>query len=260
MTSITKHRGSRAALLLGCVLISPALFPEGAKTFAKERALIERIDRAMSPESYTSTMAMENRTGPDKATVTENVAYRSGPRMLVLVRKPSIQRGQALLRDGDDMWLYLPASRKLSRVGSKEKSFGSEASNADLIRTDFAADYDIVGSSMEAEVSSPLLCIELKARRKSVAYDRVLYWIDEGAERPQKREYYALSGKLLKTMTFSDFAERDGRIVPTTIRIVNELNPSRETTIRILSMDSKTPVSENRFNAAWLESGATTEE
>ena len=54
---------------------------------------------------------------------------------------------------------------------------GGEASNADLIRTAMADDYNPVYQG--EEVMARVVChkLELTAKKRTVAYDRVIYWI-----------------------------------------------------------------------------------
>lgn len=116
---------------------------------------------------------------------------------------------------------YLPRSKKVMRIGAKDASMGGEASNADVMRTTMADDYHPV--YLGEEVMEGVVChkLELTAKRRTVAYDKVIYWIDKGKEIPVRREYYALSGKKLRTMYFQDVKVLGGLERPSRIRIEN---------------------------------------
>lgn len=53
-----------------------------------------------------------------------------------------------------------------------------------------------------------------------MTYARVRYWVAEADKRPLKAEFYALSGRLLKTALYEDFRQMAGQLRPT--RLVME--------------------------------------
>jgi hypothetical protein len=62
--------------------------------------------------------------------------------------------------------------------------------------------------------------LELKAVDRTVTYDKVVLWVNKNTERPHKAEFYALSGRLLKTCRYQNYKEAAGGIRPT--RLVME--------------------------------------
>ena len=62
--------------------------------------------------------------------------------------------------------------------------------------------------------------LDLAAADRGVTYARVKYWVAEKNGRPLQAEFYALSGRLLKTARYEDFREIGGRVRPT--RLVME--------------------------------------
>ncbi len=163
-------------------------------------ALLERTDRNNAPEEYESYMIMRNYKLDGNMVENETHCYRKGDFIAVIFTSPAIQQGQVFLRNEDDMWMYLPRSRKLTRIGAKDQSAGGEASNTDILRLDLVDDYN--ASYLGQEMVDGVMCykLELTAKNRTIAYDRVLYWISVDRELPVKREYYALSGMKIKTM------------------------------------------------------------
>jgi outer membrane lipoprotein-sorting protein len=182
------------------------------------RQLLVRTDNNYEPPQYEALMLMRNHR-PEQETQANKVRIlRKDDKMLVIFLEPPSQRGQVFIRDGDDMWMYLPRSKKVMRIGAKDASMGGEASNADIMRTALAEDYDPV--YLGEEVVDGVTCykLELTAKRRTVAYDKVIYWIGKEKENPVRREYYALSGKKLRTMYFKDLRllgglERPARVI-----------------------------------------------
>jgi len=73
---------------------------------------------------------------------------------------------------------------------------------------------------MDAIEGEAYYVIELKAVDRSVTYDKVIYWVNKTNDRPFKAEFYALSGRLLKTCRYQNYREVAGVVRPT--RLVME--------------------------------------
>ncbi|MGI6650390.1 MAG: outer membrane lipoprotein-sorting protein [Firmicutes bacterium] len=194
----------------------------GAEGLAEEaRQLLIRTDRNCEPEEYEGVMLIRNYRPGQEPQENKVQMRRKGDKMLIIFVEPPSQRGQVFIRDGDDMWMYLPRSKKVMRVGTKDAFMGGEASNADLMRTAMADDYNPVYQG--EEVMAGVVChkLELTAKKRTVAYDRVIYWIAKEDEIPVRRDYYALSGKKLRVMYFEDVKILGGIKRPARIRIEN---------------------------------------
>ena len=77
------------------------------------------------------------------------------------------------LRQGDNMWMYLPSVGKPMRITSLQSVTGGVFNNADIMRLDYAVEYDV--KSMEEKGDSYLL--DLKAKTGEVAYDKLKMWV-----------------------------------------------------------------------------------
>jgi outer membrane lipoprotein-sorting protein len=120
------------------------------------------------------------------------------------------EKGQHLLMLGDDMWIYLPDTSRPVRITPLERLSG-DASNGDVARTNYAADYTPVYMRTERAGADDCYVLNLTARRKGATYQRILYWVRVQDDRPVKAEFYLTSGKLIKSATFDDFLSVGGR-------------------------------------------------
>ncbi len=120
------------------------------------------------------------------------------------------EKGEHLLMLGDDMWVYLPDTSRPVRITPLERLSG-DASNGDVARTNYAADYS--PTYLRTEKSGPDKCyvLDLAAKRKGATYQRILYWLRVEDDRPVKAEFYLTSGKLIKSASFDEFSNVDGR-------------------------------------------------
>ena len=120
------------------------------------------------------------------------------------------EKGQHLLMLGDDMWVYLPDTSRPVRITPLERLSG-DASNGDVARTNYAADYLPVYVRTEKAGADDCYVLNLTAKRKGATYQRILYWVRVQDERPVKAEFYLTSGKLVKSATFDEFLTVEGR-------------------------------------------------
>lgn len=189
------------ALLL-CLVALPALALDGA-------AILKKVDRNLEPESYEMLRKLINiePDGKKKEFVLYSVK-KGRDKVVALFLAPQSDKGRATLRQGDNMWLYIPEVGKPMRITSLQSVTGGVFNNADILRIDYAAEYDV--EAVEEEKDRYLL--KLKARTGEVAYDRLKMWVDKKALLPIDIECYAASGMLIKTLRFKDTKDFGGGI------------------------------------------------
>jgi outer membrane lipoprotein-sorting protein len=122
------------------------------------------------------------------------------------------EKGEHLLMLGDDMWIYLPDTSRPVRITPLERLTG-DASNGDVARTNYAADYSAVYLRTEKVGDVECHVLELTARRKGATYQKIIYWIRAEDARPVKAEFYLTSGKHIKSATFDDYSLVDGHML-----------------------------------------------
>jgi hypothetical protein len=86
-----------------------------------------------------------------------------------------------------------------------------DASNGDVARTNYAADYTPTYLRTEKSGADTCYVLDLAARRKGATYQRILYWVRAQDDRPVKAEFYLTSGKRIKSASFDDFVTVQGR-------------------------------------------------
>jgi outer membrane lipoprotein-sorting protein len=220
---------------------------------AAVKALVTRVDKQTHPDQYEAFITMKNYK-PDRPTTTNRLrVLRKGNKMLAIILSPAIQKNQVFIRNGDDMWMFLPKSGKTMRIAAKDRSMGGEASNTDLLRVDLALDY--TGKYLGEEETEGRLCykLELSAIKRTVAYDKVLYWIAKNGELPVKLEYYSLSGKRLKILYCRDYKEFGKRMINSISVIVNEENNEFKTEVILESMNENVNYNDNIFTPEYVK-------
>jgi outer membrane lipoprotein-sorting protein len=166
--------------------------------------ILQKVDRNLEPESYDAYRKLID-IQPD-GSKREYVLYtlkKGRDKVLALFLSPPSDKGRATLRLGDNMWLYMPDVGRPIRITSLQSVTGSVFNNADILRIDYSAEYDVEAAADDKDV----IVLSLKAKTGEVAYDRLKMWVDKKALLPVTIEAYAASGLLIKTLRFRDIKD-----------------------------------------------------
>jgi outer membrane lipoprotein-sorting protein len=175
---------------------------------------------------------------------------------LVRYSAPAKERGTAYLRRGESTWLFLPSAEKVVRVGAKQNFGGGDFSNADIFRLSLVKDYDPTLAGVETVEGQVCHKLELKAKDRKVAYDRVVYWVrDDGTFYPVKADYYTLSGKNLKSLVLSQVKPLGGRTRPTLMTMESRVDEGSRTRLEFLAIQDDAKLDDRMFAPGALERG-----
>ncbi len=178
-------------------------------------ALLKQVDRNLNPETYESYRKLIN-IEPDgrKKEYTLFSIKKGVDKVASLFLAPASEKGRSTLRLGDNMWLYIPNVGKPIRITSLQSVVGGVFNNADILQLDYAAEYDV--EKVEEKGGEYLLY--LKAKTKTVAYDRLKIWADKGKKLPTKIECLTEANMLIKTIYFKEVKDfGDGIMRPSVI-------------------------------------------
>jgi outer membrane lipoprotein-sorting protein len=171
--------------------------------------ILQKVDRNLEPESYEAYRQLID-IQPD-GSKKEYVLYtmkKGRDKVVALFLSPPADKGRVTLRLGENMWLYIPDVGKPIRITSLQSVTGSIFNNADILRIDYTAEYNVEA----AEEHPNDILLSLKAKTGDVAYDRLKMWVDKKLLLPTTIEAYAASGLLLKTLHFKNVKDFGGGI------------------------------------------------
>jgi outer membrane lipoprotein-sorting protein len=191
--------------LLAAIVIAAAM--PGLAVDGNE--ILKKVDRNLEPESYEMYRKLINiePSGAKKEFVLFSVK-KGRDKIVALFLSPPSDAGRATLRDGDNMWLYIPNVGKPVRITSLQSVVGGVFNNADILRVDYAVEYNVESTVEEKDD----YLLSLKAKTGEVAYDRLKMWVDRKVLLPVRIEAYAASGLLIKTIYFKDIKDFGGGI------------------------------------------------
>jgi outer membrane lipoprotein-sorting protein len=193
------------------VLIVLAIVIPAWPAFAVDgKKLLEQVDSNLSPESYESYRKLIN-IEPDgrKKEFTLFTVKKGQDKIAALFLAPASDKGRSTLRVGDNMWLNIPNIGKPIRITSLQSVVGGVFNNADILNLDYTAEYNV--EKVEEKESEYILY--LKAKTKTVAYDRLKMWADKDKKLPTKIECLTEAKMLIKTLYFKDMKDFGSGIV-----------------------------------------------
>jgi outer membrane lipoprotein-sorting protein len=172
--------------------------------------LLRQVDRNLNPESYESYRKLIN-IEPDgrKKEFTLFTVKKGVDKVASLFVAPASEKGRSTLRLGENMWLYIPNVGKPIRITSLQSVVGGVFNNADILQLDYIAEYNV--EKVEEQGADYLL--HLKAKTRTVAYDRVRIVADREKKLPSKIECLTEAGMLIKTLYFKDVKDFGGGLV-----------------------------------------------
>jgi Outer membrane lipoprotein-sorting protein len=251
----------RLALLLGAGLASVAQ----AKALDK-RQLTEVIhiidDRQRNSGDYRSLAYLEQKEKDKTDTAREAIVYRrsTDQKLMILFTKPKGEAGKGYLRLDKNLWSYDPTTGKWERRTERERIAGTDSRRADFDESRLAEEYEAVFSGEAKLGAFDTWILDLKVKPGvDVAYPVVKLWVDQATSNVLKRQEFALSGRLMRTLYYPRwnklFSESKGSDVwyPGEIRIYDEVEKANSTVVVLKSVDLR-PLEANIFTKAWLES------
>ncbi|MCK4727672.1 MAG: outer membrane lipoprotein-sorting protein, partial [Desulfobacterales bacterium] len=144
--------------------------------------LLEQVDRNLSPDSYETYRKLIN-IEPDgrKKEFILFTVKKGRDKVAALFISPASEKGRSTLRLEENMWLYIPNVGKPIRITSLQSVVGGVFNNSDILRLDYAAEYNVV----QMDDMGNEYVLHLKAKTKTVAYDKLKMWVDKNKILPR---------------------------------------------------------------------------
>ena len=201
------------------------------------RELLLRADRIRFPEEDFQVDIVITTTAPDSDPDERSyrILSKGNSQTLVQTTAPAIDRNQILLMRDHDLWAFLPNLSQPIRLPLSQRLTGQVA-NGDLARANFVGDYEPRVLRKEKLDEEMYYVLQLDAVDNWVTYRKVIYWISAKNARPHKAEFYAVSGRLLKTSYYGDFETLGGEIRPTRLIIEDALRKGHRSELEYSDM------------------------
>jgi outer membrane lipoprotein-sorting protein len=199
--------------------------------------ILENVDEIRAPgEAFTFDIKItlhknDNKTHELKLFTRVKDAKKS----LVIYRYPSASRGRVLLMVEDIMWIYIPGAGRPIMISPQQQIMG-DVSNADVARVVYNLDYRAESVEFDSLNSAKVFKLFLTAKTNGAAYQSIILWLEEENYNPIKAEFFALSGRLLKTVYYKDYKLILGKKRPTVLEVHDAIKKSEKTIMEYSNM------------------------
>jgi outer membrane lipoprotein-sorting protein len=221
--------------------------------------LLKRVDHNMTFETRRMRVKMTS-INPRRTREFEMVAYGRGESEAAIEYiAPVRDAGTRMLRNADELWLYMPSVEKVQKISGhmlRQGMMGTDVSYEDMVAASkLATQYSgRVTGSEDCGDGRKCWRLELTATDPSVSYPKRIIWVDQEYNVMARQELYALSGMLLKKWTMSEVKSYPGaRYFPTRMEVADQLQEGTRTILEFTELEFGVPLEEEVFSLRWLE-------
>jgi outer membrane lipoprotein-sorting protein len=216
--------------VLAAAIALIGLAPPVAQAAPGPDEVLARANAVVAPEAYTATVQMvaTRKDGTTKTYVFRTMKQGSD-KLRLTFEEPKTLSGHELLRIGDDLWRYVPSLKRSMRIASRDDFEAGDFRNADVLRVDLVHDYKVTGMKDSGES----WVLDLIASSPQAGYDHIVYTVRKSDAMPLQQEFYASSGKKLRSLTFSDPVSFGKHVRPSRVKMVNELARGQSTDMTV---------------------------
>jgi outer membrane lipoprotein-sorting protein len=229
-----------------------------ALSFAQTgQEIIEKVDNntVVESSSYRATMIISL-----GGTIREKrfIGYAEGKeRAYMEFTYPARDKGTRFLKIGDEMWMYLPAVEKATKIAGhmlRQSMMGSDFSYDDIIENAKLIElYKVELTGTDTIDGRNCFVLELTAKVAEISYYSRKMWVDKEMFVPVRVELYAKSGKLMKEVMFSEYRQIQDYKFPTAITMVNKLRKDTYTELMLDDIKLDIQIPDRIFTKAYLE-------
>ncbi len=237
------------ALILACGLLLHAQAPNAD-------AILKAIDQNMTSASSKTTSRMVIHGRRASRTVASINYARGTQNFFSEYTDPPRERGTKMLKLGDNLWIYEPASDRTIQISGnmlKQSVMGSDLSYEDFMEeSSYHGQYSAKLTGEIKHDGRDCYIMELTAKKDNVSYPTRKLYVDKERNIPLYEELYAKSGRLLKTTTMSDINKIGNRWYPKKIVFKDELKDGKGTEYIIDSIEFDIAIPDHIFSKGML--------
>ncbi|MDO5664541.1 MAG: outer membrane lipoprotein-sorting protein [Bacteroidia bacterium] len=253
---------TKLIILSLALFFSVTMFGQSAQEISEKSSDIIDIT---SMEMVSTLKIVDNKENVrERQITTASKKFGNVNKLMVKFISPADVAGTTLLvydyeDQSDNMWIYMPALRKVRRIVSSEKGknfMGSEFTNADMSKpntSDFT--YALQGN----ETIDGKECWKLEITPKTAAlksengYSKRVAYIDKSNYFAYRIDFYNLSGKLNRIQTIKDYRKQsNGKYFAYFMEMKNVLN-GRRSELKVDKFQAGSKLPESAFAPTAIE-------
>ena len=211
--------------------------------------ILKAVDYNMTPPSvsYKGEMNIFHR-GRKKTKKFEMYAIGS-EKSSILCYYPKRNKGTRFLKNGTNMWIYMPRTDKTIKISDhmlKHSMMGSDFSYDD--QTDRNKYHLIYDATLLEETPTEYKLELIRKEGIKAKYKKQIVWIDKETLTLKKAELYATSGKLLKDLVVDETKKIGDRYYIIKLRMINKLKSKSYTELILTDIKIDPVIDESVFS------------
>jgi outer membrane lipoprotein-sorting protein len=220
-------------------------------------AILAHLDDLYRSKASVARMEIAVTTPRTTRTLRIRAWTRGEEQSLVVVEAPPREAGTATLRDGENLWNWLPRIARTIRVPPSMMLgswMGTDFTNDDLVKeSSLRKDFD---ARVERRSESPPgWWLTLTVKPGIVGrWARIELLVSDGLL-PVEERHFDRKGRLARTMRFDDVRVLGGRRIPARMALVPEGLVGQRTELRYLEVRFDADVPADTFSLSRLERG-----
>ncbi len=199
-------------------------------------SIVDRVDRLLRGASSEGRMTMQITTRQWKRSLDMDIWSLGHDYALVRVTAPAREAGMVTLKVHDEVWNYLPRVDRTIRIPPSLMAsswMGSNFTNDDLVKESrLIEDYDIALVFSGVRDGTKVWEFRLTPKpNAAVVWGHIEMLVRQADLMPVWERYYDDAGKLARTITFSDYRNMGGRVVPAILTVTPADKPDEHTVL-----------------------------
>ena len=219
---------------------------------ARARAILDEMDDLYRGRSSEAVFSMQIHTRHFTRAMRMRSWALGKDYSLVRILEPLRERGTATLKAHNEIFNYLSNTDRTIKITSGMMMgswMGSHFTNDDLVKESrLTEDYD-PAITFEGERDGEVIWEFTLTPRPdaAVVWGRQEYVVRQRDRMPVQVRYFDEDGALMRTMTFGDYRQMGGRLVPCTMRMVPTEEPDEYTLITYEELQFDVDLDRNFF-------------
>ena len=248
-----------AIVLAGVFVLAPGLV-SAAEDLSKltPTEMLDRVDDLYRGESAEGKMSMKVVTAHWTREMKMEFVSKGKEKSLTRILAPKKEKGTATLKNGDNIWNYLPKVKRTIKVPSSMMGgswMGSHFTNDDLVKESrMAEDYTFKITFEGTRDGVELVEITCTPKPEAaVVWGKMTVLLRRADYQPLSMIYYDEDMELARTLAFSEFKKMDDRVLPATMRMVPADKPDEFTEVKYEKIKFDIDVKDKMFSIRRLQ-------
>ncbi len=258
VVTISGGGGFSFSHFLSYVFISLFTLPVSLFASPDPTDIVRRADQKMRGESAIIEMTLTV-TRRDWSREMRIQSWSQGDdKSLVVIRAPARDRGTAFLRDGREVWNWVPSVERVIKLPPSMMSqnwMGTDFTNEDFVReASVVRDYEHALDGEDVILGRPCWRIVLTPKPDApVVWGKVVAWVDKADDLQLKTEFYDEDEELVNTLVATEIGTLGGRTFPVAVEMIPADKPGQKTAMRYLTAEFDVSIPARTFTLRHLE-------